>query len=150
MSPSDWTLLATLAFLVGFFAAAELWHRRHGIAGTLVELEPEEVPLAGLLARRARVDLPDGRRVTATLSGCVLCQGAFRPGDAVRVSRAGDGFVLGIPSGRRSPACARSDVEGARRAVPGSSCVGTVTEQAGTARRAPTAPERIIHRAARG
>jgi hypothetical protein len=106
MNVADWITVATLAFLVGFFAAAELWHRRHGIAGTLVEVEPEEVPLSGLLARRAQVDLPDGRRVAATMSGCVLCQGAFRPGDAVRVSRAGDGFVLSIPSGWRSRACA--------------------------------------------
>jgi hypothetical protein len=94
--------------LVAFFLGAEVFLRRRGLSGTFVGLLPEDVPLSGLLARRATVDLADGRRVTATLTGCVLCQGAFRAGDPVRVNRAGEEYVVSIPLTRRPPACVRA------------------------------------------
>ncbi len=97
MEISDILLAGTSIFLVLFFMSLELIQGKKCFSGTLSSFVEDDLPIQGALIKKAVVDLSDGRRVMAEMSGCVLCQGRFLPGDPVRVQKIGNRFMVRIP-----------------------------------------------------
>lgn len=92
----------TLAFLLLFFAAAEIYRIVHGKRGVIVSVEDSSVSALVLPVTAVRVRLGDGREVSAQLNCCTACLGRLKVGDQVRVTNSRSGYVVELPWLNRS------------------------------------------------
>jgi len=93
---------ATAAFLVLGWIVLEILRGRRSLAGTIVRVREDELPLASLLRSRVIVRLENGREVAAVAGGCVRCQNGLRPGSRVLLLKQNDQYVVSLPAWRAS------------------------------------------------
>jgi hypothetical protein len=88
---------ATLLFLIGLFAIAEIYRISRGTSGKIVAMVDMGLPGVGLPIMKVQVQLSRGEEVTADLACCTACLGRLQVGDHVRVRNSKDGYVVELP-----------------------------------------------------
>lgn len=92
----------TLAFLVVFFIAVEIWRIWRGRHGVIVAVSDDSDFPIPLPVTSVQVRLEDGTEVKANMNCCTACLGRLQIGDQVKVSQSRDGWVVDLPWFRKS------------------------------------------------